>query len=128
MRRKGHPDHRCGNRLVRAAFAVTAGVFLLILLLAQTVPGRDGLASVMQAGKLGLTLWRLSLFLVLIGGWPVFTDKYADWVGLTAEQTASLKAYRWRMAVWLLVMEALFCQTLWLGFVRTLVEMGGWAT
>ncbi|MGY6275087.1 hypothetical protein [Methylomonas sp. MgM2] len=82
----------------------------------------------MEASKLGLTLWRLSLFLLLIGGWSVFTDEYADWVGLTLEQTASLKAYRWRMAVWLLVMEALFCQTLWLGFARTLVEMGGWST
>ncbi|MBD9357328.1 hypothetical protein [Methylomonas albis] len=128
MRSKRHPDHRRGNGFVYAAFAVTAGVFLLVLLFAQTFSGWDGLASVMQAGKFGLTLWRLSLFLLLIGGWPVFTNQYADWVGLTAEQTASLKAYRWRMAVWLLVMEALFCQTLWLGFTRTLVEMGDRAT
>lgn len=127
MRRKRNPDHRSGNRLVRAAFVVAATVVVLIFLLVQTVPGWDGLASVMEAGKLGLALWRLSLFLLLIGGWPAITAGYANRVGLSAEQTTGLKAYRWRMAVWLLVMEALFCHTLWAEFARTLLEIGAWA-
>lgn len=128
MRRKLHSDKSRRNIYVRSALAVTAAAVVLILLHALTVSSWDSLASAIEASKFGFALWRLSLFLLLIGGWPVFTDNYADWVGLTAEETASLKAYRWRMAVWLLVMEALFCQTLWLGFDRTLVEMGGWAT
>ncbi|AEG00443.1 hypothetical protein [Methylomonas methanica] len=124
MRRKLHRDKSRRNIYVRSALAVTAAAVVLILLHAITVSSWDSLASAMEASKFGFALWRLSLFLLLIGGWPVFTDKYADWVGLTAEETASLKAYHWRMAVWLLVMEALFCQTLWLGFARTLAEIG----
>jgi hypothetical protein len=128
MRDKQHIGHRRDNGIVRAAFAFATSVVVLILLLAQTFSGWDGLASAMEASKFGLGFWRLSLFFLLIGGWPVIAAGYAAWAGLTAEQTASLKAYRWRMAVWLLVMEALFCQTLWLGFARTLVEMGDRAT
>jgi hypothetical protein len=127
MKRKLQSDECRVEGFVRADFAVTAGFVLLILLLAQTFSGWDGLASVMDAGKLGFALWRLSLFLLLIGGWPVFTAGYANWLGLSAEQAACLKAYRWRMAVWLLVMEALFCHTLWLEFARTLIEAGAWA-
>jgi hypothetical protein len=124
MRRKPQRNERRTDRFVLVVFAVTAGLVLLILLLAQTFSNWDGLASLIQASKLGLALWRLSLFVLLIGGWPVFTAGYANRVGLTAEQTAGLKAYRWRMAVWLLVMEALFCHTLWLEFARTLIEIG----
>lgn len=120
----GKEHSGCGNGFALVAFFFTVGVTIVLLLLAQFVSDWDSLASALEASKFGLTLWRLSLFLLLIGGWPVFTDMYTDWVGLTAEQTVSLKAYRWRMALWLLVMEALFCQTLWLGFARTLIEMG----
>lgn len=127
MRRKLQRDERRVDGFVSAAFAVVAGLILLVLLLVQTVSSWDGLANVMEASKFGLTLWRLSLFLLLIGGWPVFTAGYANWLGLTAEQTDCLKAYRWRMAVWLLVMEALFRHPLWLEFARTLIETGAWA-
>lgn len=109
---------------MRMSFAFTVGVAVLILLIAQIFYSLDGLASVIEVSKFGFTVWRLSIFLFLIGGWPVFTAIYTDWAGLTAQQTASLKAYRWRMAGWLLVMEALFCQTLWLDFGQMLIEIG----
>ena len=128
MRGKLYRDKSRMNLFVRAALAFTAAAVALILVLALIFSRWESLASAMEASKFELGLWRLSLFLLLISGWPVFTDKYADWVGLTTEETASLKAYRWRMAVWLLVMEVLFCQTLWLGFAWTLVEMVAWAT
>lgn len=126
-----YSQHDAKNRavsLVLAAVVASAAVAALILIVAQFVSSLEGLASVMEASQFGFALWRLSLFLLLIGAWPTFTVGYANRVGLSADQTASLKTYRWRMAVWLLVMEALFCQTLWLEFARTLVELEAWAT
>ncbi|MCK9608028.1 MAG: hypothetical protein M0R33_16420 [Methylomonas sp.] len=110
------------------AFAFTVGVAVLVLLIAQFFFSLDGLAKIIEVSKVGFTVWRLSVFLLLIGAWPLLTVGYAQWVGLTAQQIASLKAYRWRMAGWLLVMEVLFCQTLWTDFIQILLSMGTGST
>lgn len=124
-RQDGNANKRSvNNGVVHSTFVVTAAVAVLILLIAHMFYSLDGLVKIIEASKLGFTVWRLSLFLLLIGAWPALSAGYADWAGLTAEQNASLKAYRWRMAGWLLVMEALFCQTLWLDFGQMLIEIG----
>lgn len=124
-RQDGNGNKRSvNNSIVHSTFVVTAVVAVLILLIAQVFYSLDGLAKIIEVSEVGFTVWRLSVFLLLLGGWPALTTIYADWAGLTAEQTASLKAYRWRMAGWLLVMETLFCQTLWLDFAQMLIEIG----
>lgn len=124
-RQEGNANKRSvNNGVVHSTFVVTAAVSVLILLIAHMFYSLDDLASVIEISKFGFTIWRLSVFLLLIGAWPILTEGYAQWVGLSAEQTASLKAYRWRIAGWLLVMEVLFCQTLWLEFAQMLIEIG----
>lgn len=124
MRQRLPANKRNVRSGVRAALIVTGIMPVLMLLLAPVFISLDGLASVIEVSKFGFTVWRLLMFLLLISGWPAFTTIYANWAGLTAQQTANLKAYRWRMAGWLLVMEVLFCQTLWLDIVQMLIEIG----
>lgn len=128
MKYPQHDAKKPAGGLVRAVFVVVAAFSVMTLLTAQFFSSLDNLAKVMAASQFGFALWRLLLFLLLIGSWPAFTEIYANWAGWTAEQTASLKAYRWRMAGWLLVMETLFCQTLWTDFVQILQSMGTGST
>jgi hypothetical protein len=72
----------------------------------------DGLARIIATHRVEFGLWRWSLALLLIGGWPDLVSRYAERAGLSADQRIRLHAYRWRMAGWLLVMELVFCQAL----------------
>ena len=59
-----------------------------------------------------LSIWRLFLFLVLIGGWRYWSEFYTQWANLNESQLSQMLSYRWRIALWLLIMEAIFSQHL----------------
>lgn len=59
-----------------------------------------------------LTIWRLFLFLALIGGWRYWSELYTQWANLNESQLFQMLSYRWRIALWLLIMEAIFSQHL----------------
>ena len=67
--------------------------------------------------------WRLFLFVVFIGGWNTWVIKFARWAELTDFQIQFYLQYRWRMAVWLLILEALLGQNVFSDFVNNLIEM-----
>lgn len=60
--------------------------------------------------------WRLTLYAVLIGGWPwwiAWLGRYRGW-----DDTAHLLALRWRLAAWLVLLELLLAQNLVGHFAR----------
>jgi hypothetical protein len=59
-----------------------------------------------------LSIWRLFLFLALIGGWRYWSELYTQWASLNESQLSQMLSYRWRIALWLLIMEAIFSQHL----------------
>ena len=59
-----------------------------------------------------LLIWRLFLFLALIGGWRYWSELYTQWANLDESQLSQMLSYRWRIALWLLIMEAIFSQHL----------------
>lgn len=85
---------------------------------------RRGLEAVdrgLEAAKPYLALWRLVLFLALIGGWRHWIGLLASWGGLDETRTRFALAQRWRMAAWLIVVEAVLVQELPAKFVRLLL-------
>jgi len=68
-----------------------------------------------------LLFWRMLLFLALIAGWPQWSVMYAKWATLTEAQLIRMLEYRWRIALWLLVMEAVLSQGVLSEFVNSLV-------
>ena len=68
-----------------------------------------------------LLSWRVVAFLVLIAGWPKWSDMYVQWAGMNKAQLDRMLEYRWRIALWLLVMEAVLSQGILSEFVNNLV-------
>ncbi|MBU2571126.1 MAG: hypothetical protein KJ725_14080 [Gammaproteobacteria bacterium] len=66
----------------------------------------ETIQQAVESAEWPLAVWRIGLFLLIIVGWPRWSVLYAAWAGLSGEQWAFLLNYRWRMALWLLVMEA----------------------
>ncbi len=75
-----------------------------------------------------LSFWRLAVFIGLIGGWHIWTEGYARWAGLNAHQSQLLAAYRWRMALWLIIIETLLIQDVLAEFVESLNSLGSWSS
>jgi len=72
--------------------------------------GVDAMHSGLAAAEPYFAVWRLFLFIVLIGGWRHWIDWLARWAGLDARRKQNALAQRWRTAAWLLVIEALLVQ------------------
>lgn len=66
--------------------------------------------SALESADIWLSFWRLGLFFILIVGWSRWTALYANWSGLEDAQYSEMLSYRWRIALWLLIMEAVLSQ------------------
>ncbi len=67
-----------------------------------------------------LVYWRLFLFIVLIGGWPVWANIYRRWAYLNDAQFQQLLDLRGRLAFWLVLMELLLTQNILGSFIHVL--------
>lgn len=101
------------------------GAFLITVLVvsATYLYGFESWLSWRKSAQPYLAGWRLFLFIVFIGGWKTWVGKFAQWAELTDFQTQFYLQYRWRMAVWLLILEALLGQNVLSDFVNNLIEM-----
>ncbi|MBE0436701.1 MAG: hypothetical protein IBX56_12945 [Methylomicrobium sp.] len=76
-----------------------------------------------ESAEWPLAVWRIGLFLVIIIGWPRWSAIYATWAGLNSEQLALMLSYRWRMALWLLVMEAILSHGVLGQFIENILRL-----
>lgn len=124
---KYRPDDDCNNRrhrlFVQAVLLVTLGITGAILGLAPAYSSLRGLNQLIHNARDWLLLWRLTLLMLLIGGWPYLVSVYAERAGLTADQRSSLQAYRWRLALWLLALELIACQALLTHCAETVIAL-----
>jgi hypothetical protein len=99
----------------RRGLLLGAGLLLLALLgsLAwQAVAPAPRVASQLASARPWLALWRAVLFIGLIGAWPRLCARWAVRCGWSAARRDALAAARWRVAGWLMVLEALLVQDL----------------
>lgn len=69
-----------------------------------------------------LAYWRLLVFLTVFGGWGLWAKMYARWTSMSENQLEQMMNIRWRMAIWVLVMEAVFSQHVLSDFVNTILS------
>jgi hypothetical protein len=69
-----------------------------------------------QMAGVGLTLLRLSLIMVVIAAWP----RLVRWITSDPRVQRSLRAQRWRVALWLIILELVLGQGLVAAFVTGL--------
>ena len=74
----------------------------------------SGGMSAVDARLAGLSPWllllRIAIYSGIVGGWPCWTAAAAKPHGWNPAQMAFMKSLRWRVAVWLLLYEAVFAQ------------------
>jgi hypothetical protein len=77
----------------------------------------------LEAARPGLLLWRVALFGVLIGFWPVWIDVIGHGWHLTEPQRVRLAGARWTLAEWLVVLELELGQNIGGRFLNLLVRL-----
>ncbi len=85
---------------------------LIALVIAISINNVEVISQWQQITSPWLSIWRLFLFLILMGGWRYWSELYAQWANLDESQLSQMLSYRWRIALWLLIMEAIFSQHL----------------
>lgn len=102
-----------------------SGLTLAALAIAGTLAWhhfRDGraIAGTLERVAPWLALWRASLFVVLIGFWPGLMSWIAERYDWSAAQRRHAMSQRWRVALWLIVIELLLVENVVGGFVHSL--------
>ncbi len=122
-----HTAEQKGKRLFRW-FLITTALFALLtlvgLIISYSATDIESVDQRLHAARPWLAAWRFLLFVILIGGWRVGSKMYARWTQMDAEQVQKLLNYRWRMALWLLVMEAILSQDVLAVFVNNIALIG----
>lgn len=116
-----------GKKVFRWSLIVTGILAALIaigLAVSVSYSNIETIDRFMLDSKPWLGYWRLLLFAAVFGGWNRWSAMYAVWVSMSAEQLDLMIGYRWRMAAWVLVMEAVFSQHVLIDFVNNLLQAG----
>ncbi len=101
---------------------MTLAVLIIIgLMISYAYTNLESIDKLITTAKPWLLSWRVLAFLVLITGWQQWSNMYAQWAGMNKAQLDSMLAYRWRIALWLLIMEAVLSQGVLSEFVNSLV-------
>ncbi len=67
--------------------------------------------------------WRCLVFMVLIGGWPVWLTTASNRGWIDASRQSELASYRWYFALWLILLELFFNQGLLSQLVNLMLDM-----
>ncbi len=88
------------------------GLIAASMALVINLYGVEALETGVQQLKPVLLGWRLLVFIILIGGWPIWvsTAKNRGWID--ASRQSGLTSYRWTCALWLLLLEVFLNQGL----------------
>lgn len=116
-----------GSKVFIGSLKLTMALAVLImigLVISYTYSNLESVDKFISTAKPWLLFWRMLLFLVLIAGWPQWSVFYAQWAGMDKAQLDRMLEYRWRIALWLLVMEAVFSQNVLSEFVNHVVTRG----
>lgn len=117
---------RRGFQVYVWSLAVTTGLAFAILATLIGVSCYVPIATIVdmiEAAAPWLTFWRIGLFLLVIGGWPHWSTLYAAWAGMDGKQLKCMMDYRWRMALWLLIMELVLSHGVIVQFVDNLSSL-----
>jgi len=113
-----------GTKVFTVSLKLTLALAVLImigLVISYAYSNLESVDKFITTAKPWLLFWRMLLFLALIAGWPQWSTLYAQWAGMNKAQLDRMLEYRWRMALWLLVMEAVLSQGILSEFVNGLV-------
>ena len=98
-----------------------AVLIMIGLVISYACSNLESVERLITTTKPWLLSWRMLMFLILIAGWPKWSVMYAQWAGMNKAQLDRMLAYRWRIVIWLLVMEAVLSQDILSEFANNLI-------
>ncbi len=98
-----------------------AVLIMIGLVISYAYSNLESVERLITTTKPWLFFWRMLVFLLLIAGWQKWSVMYAQWAGMNKTQLDRMLAYRWRIAIWLLVMEVVLSQGILSEFVNNLI-------
>ena len=93
-----------------AVFAVATALISLWVLSHNTMPKMAGLQEQLTRAKPYFLVWRIALMSVLLGFYPVWVNKVADWLHFEPWQRQFALSQRWHMAALVILVEILLPQ------------------
>ncbi len=103
---------------------ILAVLIMIGLVIGYAYINLESVDKFITTAKPWLLFWRMLLFLTIIAGWPQWSTMYTQWAGMNKAQLDRMLECRWRIALWLLVMEAVLSQGILSEFVNGLVTKG----
>jgi len=102
---------------------VLAVLIIIGLVISYAYTNLESVDKFITTVKPWLLFWRMLVFLALIAGWSQWSVMYAQWAGMNKAQIDRMLGCRWRISLWLLIMEAVLSQGVLIEFVNNLVTM-----
>ncbi len=101
------------------------GLVLIAVIMGLTVSvfGIEVLDTGVHQLKPIFLIWRVLVFAVLIGGWPIWMATATNRGWIDANRQAELSSYRWYFALWLLLLELFFNQGLLSHLVNLILDI-----
>jgi len=121
-------DSQRGTKVFKTLVMMACVLTLIIIIglaVSLSYSNVEAIDQFMLQSRPWLGGWRLLVFLIIFGFWPKWSVLYAGWASMNTEQLELMLAYRWRMALWVLVMEAVFSQKILSHFVNQLQQIVG---
>jgi len=113
-----------GAKVFKVSLKLTMALAVLIiagLMISYAYTNLESVDKFITTTKPWLLFWRMLVFLALIAGWPQWSSMYAQWAEMNKAQLNRMLKYRWRIALWLLIMEAVLSQGILSEFVNKLI-------
>jgi hypothetical protein len=105
-----------------AVFAVATALISLWVMSHDTMPKMLSLQDQLEKAKPYFLAWRIALMSVLLGFYPVWVNKVADWLHFEPWQRQFALSQRWHMAALVILVEILLPQHGLATFLRWLFQ------
>ena len=97
-------------KFIMTVFAVGVFMITIFVFLVSYLFGYDVLVQKVSSAGTVFALWRLFLFITIVGAWNYWIERLSNWMRLSEAKKIFYLNYRWRFSLWLLVIEALLIQ------------------
>ena len=109
-------------KFIMIFFAVGVFIITLFVFLVGFVFGHEALVQKVSSAGTAFALWRLLVFITLVAGWNDWIERLSNWMHLSDAKKTFYLNYRWRFALWLLVIEALLIQDVLASFFSLFIH------
>ena len=109
-------------KFVLTIFVVGVLIITGLVFTVSSLYGHEFLVQKISSAKSMFAMWRLCIFIIIVGAWDNWIEKLSRWMHLSDAKKEFYLNYRGRFALWLLVVEALLIQDVLADFLAIFIN------